>query len=395
MAVLEGITVLDLSRLIAGPYATMVLADLGARVIKVESLTGEDGRHFGPPFYGDVSVTFMTCNRGKESISFDVRTPAGKEILARLLRRSQVVVHNFRPDFVEQHGLGYEELRRVNPEIIYYAVTSYGETGPYRLKPAVDSVIQGVAGAFYACGEEQDPPIRIGLPIVDISAGMCGATGLLAAIMEYQKTGRGQRVELTLIDTMLNFLAGKIGETAVEGRPPLREINLPIAVPSRHFRAADGAYFSVSVVNNGAFKRFCKVIGRPEWIEDSRFSGNPGRIANRKTLLAELATIFATRPAQEWVAAFDAADIPTGPVNTVPQMLQDPVLRGRLVEHPQVPGLPAIGFPAQLSQGMLKIEDMPPPPRMGQHTTAILKEVGYGDHEVARLVAQGAVKASG
>jgi len=187
--VLSGITVLDLSRLIAGPYSAMVLADLGARVIKVEAITGEDGRHFGPPFYDESSVTFMACNRGKESIALDLRTVEGKAILARLIAQAQVLVHNFRPDFTGRYGLAYDNVKAINPEIIYYAITAFGESGPARLKPAVDSVIQGLAGGFFASGEETDPPIRVGLPIVDVASGMCGAVGVLAAIMHWQKTG--------------------------------------------------------------------------------------------------------------------------------------------------------------------------------------------------------------
>ena len=173
--VLEGITVVDLSRLVAGPYSTMALADLGARVIKVEALAGEDGRHLGPPFYGESSVTFMSCNRGKESLALDLRKPAGRDILDRLIKRSQVVVHNFRPDFAEKYALTYDDVRALQPEVIYAAITAFGEQGAYRLRPAVDSVVQGMAGGFYASGNEGDDPIRMGIPLVDVACGMCGA----------------------------------------------------------------------------------------------------------------------------------------------------------------------------------------------------------------------------
>ena len=389
--ILSGITVIDMSRLIAGPYSAMVLADFGARVIKVEVLNGEDGRHFGPPFYGDSSVTFMNANRGKESLALDLRQPRSREVLERLIRRSQVLVHNFRPDFAEKQQLRYEDVRALNPTLVYYMVTAFGEAGPARLKPAVDSVIQGLSGGFYASGEEGDPPVRIGLPLVDVASGMCGALGMIAALMHRQQTGEGQRVELSLIDTMFNFMAGKVGEFAIEKRPPLREVNLPIAVPSRHFRGSDGEYFSVSIVNESAFKRFCQVIARPAWLDDPRYAKNPARIANRRELLAELETIFATRPAADWVSRFDAVDIPCGPVNTVPQAMADPLLAARFEEHPAMPGLPLIGFPAHLAQGMLGIGEMKPPPRIGEHSAAILGELGYTAEEIAALAAQGAV----
>ncbi|AJP49203.1 hypothetical protein PG1C_13735 [Rugosibacter aromaticivorans] len=389
--VLSGVTVLDLSRLIAGPYSAMVLADLGARVIKVEALTGEDGRHFGPPFYNESSVTFMACNRGKESIAMDLRQPEGKAVLERLLRQAQVLVHNFRPDFTERYGLRYEEVQRINPEIIYYVVSAFGEDGPARLKPAVDSVIQGLAGGFFASGEESDPPIRIGLPIVDVASGMCGAVGMLAAIMHWRQTGHGQRVELSLIDTMFNFMASKVGEFAIEGRAPVREVNLPIAVPSRHFQGNDGNYFSVSIVNESAFRRFCQIIERPQWIDDPRFAKNSARIENRQELLLVLEEIFATQSAADWVKRFESADIPCGPVNTVPQAMADPVLANRFQTHSGLPGLPLIGFPAQLAQGMRPVAQMSPPPRVGEHTAALLAECGYTPEEIATLATLGVV----
>ena len=390
--ILQGITVVDLSRLIAGPYAAMVLADLGARVIKVEALSGEEGRHFGPPFYGDSSVTFMTCNRGKESLALDFRTDAGREVLVRLIAQSQVLVHNFRPDFSEKNALTYEDVRKINPEIIYAMVSAFGGDSAYRLRPSVDSVVQGMTGAFYASGEEGDPPVRIGLPIIDVASGMCGALGVLAAVMHWQQTGRGQRVELALADTIFNFMAAKVGEHAVEQREPVRSVNLPIAVPSRHFQGSDGAWFSVSVVNEGAFRRFCGVVYQPAWLTDQRYNRNFARVANRPALLAELAAIFAKRPAAEWVAAFEAADIPCGPVNTVAAAMSDPVLADRFVEHPALPGLPMIPFPARLAEGMHRPETMPPPPILGQNTMAVLSEVGYAQHEIERLAATGVVR---
>jgi crotonobetainyl-CoA:carnitine CoA-transferase CaiB-like acyl-CoA transferase len=390
--ILNGITVIDLSRLIAGPYAAMVLADLGARVIKVEAMAGEEGRHFGPPFYGESSVNFMACNRGKESIALDIRTPAGRAVLERLISKADVLVHNFRPDFAEAHALTYEAVRRINPTLVYYMVSAFGERSDYRLRPSVDSVVQGMTGAFYASGDEGDAPIRIGLPIIDVASGMCGALGVLAAVMHRQQTGQGQCVELSLTDTMFNFLAGKVGEYAIEQREPIRSVNLPIAVPSRHFRGSDGAWFSVSVVNEGAFKRFCAVVERPEWLTDPRYQRNAARIVNRPALLAELEAIFITRAAPAWVAAFETADIPCGPVNTVSQAMADPVLAARFVEHPDMPGLPLIPFPAQLAAGMRKIGDMPAPPALGQHTGSVLAELGFGRDEIEKLERAGVIR---
>lgn len=390
--VLDGITVVDLSRLIAGPYAAMALADLGARVIKVEALAGEDGRHLGPPFYGDSSVTYMSCNRGKESLAIDVRKPAGRAILDRLIARSQVVVHNFRPDFAEKYALTYDAVRATHPEIVYAAVTAFGERGAYRLRPAVDSVVQGMAGGFYASGDEGDDPIRMGLPLVDVACGMCGAFGILAAVMHWRQTGRGQAVETALIDTMFNLMAAKVGELAVEHREPARAINLPIAAPSRHFRAGDGRWFSVSVISDGAFRRFCEAIDRPAWVDDPRYATNADRVARRPEMAVELQTIFATRPAAHWVDVFAAVDIPSGPVNTVSEAMADPILAGRFVTHPALPGLPLIPFPSRLSEGMLSPDAMAPPPRAGEHSEALLRELGCDAAEVARLVSERVVR---
>jgi len=390
--VLDGITVVDLSRLVAGPYSTMALADLGARVIKVEALAGEDGRHLGPPFYGESSVTFMSCNRGKESLALDLRKPAGRDILNRLIQRSQVVVHNFRPDFAEKYALTYDDVRALQPEVIYAAVTAFGEQGAYRLRPAVDSVVQGMAGGFYASGNEGDDPIRMGIPLVDVACGMCGAFGILAAVMRWRQTGRGQPVETVLVDTMFNLMAAKVAEHAVEQREPARAVNLPIAAPSRHFRAGDGQWFSVSVISDGAFARFCDAIGRREWVTDPRYASNAGRVAHRPEMAAELGAIFATQPATHWLSAFDGADIPCGPVNTVSQAMADPHLAARFVAHPELPGLPLIPFPAHLGHGMLSPEQMAPPPRAGQHSAALLHELGCDAAEVQRLVRERVVR---
>ena len=390
--VLEGITVVDLSRLVAGPYSTMALADLGARVIKVEALAGEEGRHLGPPFYDASSVTFMSCNRGKESLALDLRKPAGRDILDRLIRRSQVVVHNFRPDFAEKYALTYDDVRALQPEVIYAAVTAFGEQGAYRLRPAVDSVVQGMAGGFYASGDEGDDPIRMGIPLVDVACGMCGAFGILAALLHWRQTGRGQQVETVLVDTMFNLMAAKVAEQAVEQREPARAVNLPIAAPSRHFRAGDGQWFSVSVISDGAFARFCDAIGRRDWVSDPRYASNAGRVAHRPVMAAELAVIFATQPAAHWLSAFADADIPSGPVNTVSQAMADPHLAARFAVHPALPGLPLIPFPAHLGQGMLSPDRMAPPPRAGQHSAALLHELGCDAAEVQRLVRERVVR---
>lgn len=386
--ILDGITVLDLSRLVAGPYAAMVLAQYGARVIKIESLEGEEGRGFGPPFCGELAALFMLNNRGKESLCLDWRRGPGREVLERLVAGADVLIHSFRPDFAERQRLRYEDLASINPRLIHYAVSAFGSQGAYRLKPSVDSVIQAVSGAFYGAGEEGDPPIRYSLPVVDVSAGMCGATAILAALMERNSSGRGQAVELTLIDTMFNFLGSKIAEAAIDGRCA-REINPAIVAPSRHFPGSDGRWIALTVINDAAFRRLCKVVDHPQWEQDVRFGTNAARIRHRPELLAALAEIFSTRPAAEWLAALEGADIPAGPVNTMPEMLQDPALRARLTEHPEVPGLPQPEFPARLSRGMHGVAELRRAPGLGEHSAKILASLGYDDDAIRQLATAG------
>lgn len=384
MSALAGVTVLDLSRLMAGPYAAMALAHYGARVIKVESLAGEEGRGFGPPFCGEVASLFMMSNRGKESLCLDFRKPSGREVLEKLVARADVLIHSFRPDFAERQRLRFEDLAPINPRLVHYSVSAYGSDSAYRLKPAVDSVIQGVAGGFYGAGEEKDPPIRNSLPIVDVASGMCGVNGILAALMEREKSGRGQAVELTLMSTMLNFLGSKIAEASIDGRCE-REINPAIVAPSRHFQGSDGRWFAFTVINDVAFARFCQVVGHPEWQAEARFRDNAARIRHRPELLAMLADIFLSRTAQDWIDALDSADIPAGPVNTVPDMLADPVLRALLIEQADVPGLPQPQFPVRSQRGTADVAALRRAPGLGEHSGAVLSELGYDAAQIEQM----------
>lgn len=394
MSTLEGIVVLDLSRLMAGPYAAMALAQYGARVIKIEALAGEEGRGFGPPFCGEVAALFMQTNRGKQSLALDFRQPAGREVLERLVARADVLIHSFRPDFAERAKLRYEDLAPLNPRLIHYTVTAYGSDSPYRLKPAVDSVVQGMAGGFYGAGEEDDPPIRNSLPVVDVASGMCGAMGVLAALLERSKSGTGQKVELALIDTMFNFLGSKIAEAALGGKVS-REINPPIVAPSRHFAGADDRWFTVSVINDAAFERLCAVIDRPDWATAPQYRDNAARIRNRPLLLPALASIFRTRPAREWLEAFERADIPAGPVNTVPEMLADPALQARLAFQSGADNLPMPEVPVYLSRGQHRAAELQRAPGVGEHSAEVLDFAGYSAERIQALAEAGVIRLGG
>lgn len=391
MTALDGIVVLDLSRLMAGPYTAMALAHFGARVIKVEALDGEEGRGFGPPFTGELASLFLQTNRGKESLCLNFRKPSGREVLERLVAKADVLIHSFRPDFAERQRLRFEDFSPINPRLVHYAVSAYGSQSAYRLKPSVDSVVQGMAGGFYGAGEEHDPPIRISLPIVDVASGMCGVSGILAALMEREQSGRGQAVELALMGTMLNFLGSKIAEAVTTGYCA-REINPAIVAPSRHFQGADRRWFTMTIINDAAFARLCKVIRRPEWITDERYASNAARVRHRTQLIPILEGIFVTRRASTWIAALEKADIPVGPVNTVPDMLADPALEPLLARQSEIPDLPQPDFPVHCARGMQPVSALRRAPGTGEHSAQLLQELGYDADAISALCEAGVTR---
>src|SRR5919202_813671 len=315
---LEGVRVLDLSRVLAGPYATMVLADLGADVLKVEHPErGDDTRHWGPPFAGGESAYFLSVNRNKRSIGIDLKDPEGLERVKRLASGADVVIENWRRGALEKLGLGYEALREENPDLIYCSITGFGP-GPDEDRPGYDFLVQARGGVMGITGQPGGEPTKLGVAISDIVCGLFASNAILAALHRRSVTGEGARIEIPLFESPLGWLANRGQEYLVSGEDKGLIGNVhPSIVPYQTFDAADKPLV-VAVGNNTQFAELCRVVGRPKLAEDGRFATNPDRVANRKALIPELQQEFRKRPADEWVEEFRAAGVPSGPVNTRP-----------------------------------------------------------------------------
>ena len=386
---------LDLTRLLAGPYCTLLLADMGAEVTKVEPTAGEDGRSFGPPFLRGEAAMFLAVNRGKRGIAVDVTSEPGRQVLLDLARHSDVVVHNYRPDFIRRARLDYESFAAVNPRIVYCGITAYGETGPYADKPALDPIIQAVGGAMLVSGEEGQDPVRIGIPIVDSSTGMFAAISVLGALYQRDRSGVGQKIDVSLFDSLINLQLPKIMEYFALGEhQPARTVESSMAAPSRYFVGKDGAHFALSIFNNKFFSRLCAAIDLPDLPDNPAFRENADRVAHRGELAELLQRRFGEKDAAEWVRILESADIPVGLVNGYPELFADPALRSRPVhlnaEHPDGGVYPAIGLPFTATgapeQPGLRT------PRVGEDTRGVLRSLDYPSATIDRLVAQGVIR---
>jgi crotonobetainyl-CoA:carnitine CoA-transferase CaiB-like acyl-CoA transferase len=370
MPPLDGIRVLDLSRVLAGPYCTMVLADLGADVIKVERPgEGDETRTWGPPYLGGESTYFLSINRGKRSVALDLARPEAQEALARLARKAQVVVENFRPGVAERLGADYERLARENPELAYCSITGFGDE-----RPGYDFVVEAESGLMSITGEAGGPPMKVGVAVVDVLAGYAAATGILAALV----AGRGGRIEISLYDTAVSALVNVSGTALITGEEPGRFGNAhPSIVPYQTFAAADGL-ISVAGANDGLYRRLCGVVERPDLAEDERYRTNSSRVAHREELVDELERVFASRPGDEWVERFKRAGVPAGKVRGVLDALAD--ARTVTVEHPTVGTLSLVASPLG-PRG-----ETTPPPLLGQHTREVLAELGYDGAQLDALL---------
>jgi len=402
MQPLEGIRVVDLARALAGPYGTMMLGDLGADVIKVEQPgQGDESRGWGPPFVGKPygpypgeSAYFIAANRNKRSVTVNLKSPQGQEVVRRLASVSDALVENFRTGVLDEMGLGYEDLHRLNPRLVYCSISGYGRTGPYAERPGYDFIIQAEGGMMGITGPEEGPPYRVGVPIVDITAGMFAATGILAALRARDLTGEGQLVDISLLDTQVALLANVASNYLVGGAPPRRLGNAhPNIAPYEAFRARD-RWFALAAANERQWGVLCDTIGQPDLKEDARFATNGARVANRPALVETLNGAFATRDAGEWLAALQEAGLPCGPINTVPDAFAHPQAAARdLVqetEHPTAGTVRLTGFPYKLSHTPASVRR--PPPLLGQHTEEVLAGLlGYTATEVADLREQGII----
>jgi len=399
---LEGVRVLDLTRALAGPYCTMMLGDLGADVIKVERPgRGDDSRGWGPPFAGEPygpypgeSAYFIAVNRNKRSLTANLKSPEGQQVMRRLAGVSDVLVENFRAGVLDRMGLGYEELHGLNPRLVYCSISGYGRTGPYAERPGYDVIIQAEGGMMAITGPEEGPPSRVGVPIVDITAGMFAATAVLAALRARDLTGEGQLVDVSLLDTQVALLANVASNYLVGGAEPRRLGNAhPNIAPYEAFPARD-RWFALAAANERQWAALCDVIGRPELKDDPRFATNGARVSNRSELVTVLNDVFAGRDADEWLPDLREAGLPCGPINTVPDVFDHPQAQARDLaletEHPTAGPVRLTGFPYKLSQTPAEVRQ--PPPLLGQHTEEVLTEVlDYTAAEVAGLREQGGI----
>jgi crotonobetainyl-CoA:carnitine CoA-transferase CaiB-like acyl-CoA transferase len=392
---LQDVVVLDLTRILSGPFATMTLADLGADVVKVEQVgTGDDTRAWGPPFQGDAAAYFLAVNRNKRSIAVDLKSPQGRAAVWKLAMKADVLVENFRPGTAAKLGFGFEELSQANPGLVYASISGYGQTGPESQRPGYDAIAQARSGIMSVTGEADGPPVRVGVSSADIAAGMWATIGILAALHEKQRTGRGQWVDISLLDGSVAWLTYVSSGYFASGKIPRRYGSAhPTIVPYQAFASSDG-YVMVAVGNDGLWRRFTKAVGREDLAADERFAVNSGRVQHREVLVPLIESIMATRTTAEWVAALDAHGVPVGPIQSVDEALADPqvLARGMVsqVEHPTAGTVKTVSCPIRLTRTPVSVRT--PPPLLGQHTDEVLGELGFDVDAITSLHATGVVQ---
>lgn len=392
---LAGITVVDLSRVLSGPYCTMLLADMGARVIKIELPgRGDDTRAWGPPFVGTESAYFLSINRNKESLTLDFKHPAGRRILDRLLERADVLVENFRPGTLDRLGLGYSAIASHDPRLIYCSISGYGHTGPKRDLPGYDAVLQAEGGLMSITGADDGPPFRVGVAIADIVSGTFAAQGVTLALFARERTGRGQHVDVGMLDSVAALLTYQAAIYFATDNVPGRIGNRhPTIVPYETFETADG-YVVIAVGNDAQWRTFCETVGLSSLGADPRFATNRDRVTRHGELRPLLVTALSTHSAPSWIERLSAAGIPCGLVRGIDEVVADPQLAARgmvsTVEHPTIGSLRQLGIPIKLTDTPGEIRTAPP--LLGQHTDAILRQdLGLDDGEIGRLRSDGVV----
>ncbi|MBM7561692.1 CaiB/BaiF CoA transferase family protein [Fusibacter tunisiensis] len=392
MGPLNGLKVLDLTRVLAGPYCTMLLGDLGAEIIKIEvPVKGDDSRHFGPYQHGE-SAYFMSLNRNKKSVTLNLKTEKGKEILKSFIKQVDVIVENFRPGTMEKLGLGYDVLKEINPAIIYAAASGFGHTGPYSKRPAYDGVVQAMGGIMSITGQEGGEPTRVGPSIGDIGAGLFTAIGVLAALNHRNETGVGQKVDVAMLDCQVAMLENAIARYVVTGSVPKPSGNKHASiVPFEPFHTSD-SQIVVAVGNDQIWKRFCQVADLEDIMALEKFATNPERHNHYQELRPKIAEKMKEKTTKEWQKILDDAGVPNGPINHIDEVLEDAQVKARdmiiEVEHPKAGKLKMPGVAIKLSETPGEIHS--PAPILGEHSSEMLKKfLNYTDEEIEALHAEG------
>ena len=403
---LAGIKVLDLSRVLAGPWATQMLADLGADVIKVERPeAGDDTRHWGPPFLKDEhgnatreASYFTACNRNKRSITVDMAHPEGQALLRKMAAEADVVVENFKVRGLKQYGLDYDSLKTLNPRLIYCSITGFGQEGPYAERAGYDLMVQAMCGLMSITGHADDQPgggpLKVGVAVIDVFTGLYASNAILAAINARDNartgTGQGQYIDMALLDVGMAVLANQAAGFLATGKAPGRAGNIhPSLAPYQDFRSSDGNVL-LAIGNDGQFARFCAAAGKPEWAQDSRFATNTARVQNRPALLALMEPLMRTRTTAEWIALLEDKAVPCGPINTIAQAFDDPQVQARGIRKalPRDAGdgiaqIATVASPMRLSATPVSYRNAPP--ALGQHTQQVLQELGLSPEEITAL----------
>jgi crotonobetainyl-CoA:carnitine CoA-transferase CaiB-like acyl-CoA transferase len=385
---LTGLTVLDLTRVLSGPYCTMLLGDMGARVIKVEHPErGDDTRAWGPPFVKGESAYFLGTNRNKESVTLDFKEPRGRRVFEGLVDRADVLVENFRPGTMARAGLDYETMQARRPRLIYCSISGFGQTGPRSHQPGYDAVIQAEGGLMSVTGAADGPPFRLGVAIADMVAGLLAAQGVVLALYARERTGRGQYVDISMLDGVVSLLTYHASMHLVANTSSTRVGNGHATIaPYDTFTAADGDFF-LAVGNDDQFRRFCAAAGLQTLVADARFATNPARVEHREALRAQLDPVLRRRARAEWIAMLTESGVPCGDVRAVAEALADSQLLARQmiesVEHATIGQMKVLGVPIKLSDTPGSIRNAPP--TLGQHTTAVLTELGLDHLEIQTL----------
>ena len=392
---LSGLRVLDLSRILAGPYCTMILGDQGAEVIKVERPgTGDDTRAWGPPFAGGESAYYLCCNRNKKSITVDLKDPDGAALVTELAKASDVVVENFTPGLTGRFGLDYDTLRSINPRLVYCSITAYGQDGPYRDRPGYDMVLSAVGGLMWITGERDGQPCKVGVAITDVLTGVHASQAITSALLWRERSGRGQYIDCSLLDVQVSALANIASNYLVADREAGRWGTAHESiVPYQVFPTKDRP-IAIAVANEKMWVSFCKRLGKPEWIEDPRFESNPRRVEHREVIVPLIGEELERRSCDEWMDLLVDAAVPCGPVNDMQSLFADPQVRHRgmvaEIPHPTIGTLRLTGVPVRHSETPGTIRR--PPPLLGEHTDDVLADVlGYSPEKIASLRGRGTI----